>query len=92
MITYKDLIETVIKREMAIVGQSGVLEITKSLGLNVNEEGSLANGNINDEKKILEDMMQKFLDRYGIISIIGCRIEVRKIARRNNLELPPIFY
>ncbi|MDH5682415.1 MAG: hypothetical protein OEZ36_12570 [Spirochaetota bacterium] len=91
MSSYKKLIDTVIQRESGIVGKSGVEKLLEDMGLELNESGKLTSLDESNGKEILDDLMKRFLDRYGMISIIGCRIEVRKIARRYSLELPEIF-
>ena len=91
MSTYKKLIDTIIKRENGIVGKSGVEKLLEDMGLDLDDSGLLVALDESKGKEILEELMKRFLDRYGMISIIGCRIEVRKMARRYGLELPDIF-
>lgn len=91
MLTYKDLIEIIIKREFGIVGREATLAILNHLGLDVNENGKLNSFDENRGMEYLDRLMEEFLNQFGVISIIGCRIEVRKVARKYNLELPDIF-
>lgn len=91
MLSYKDLIEIVIKREFGIVGREGTLAIVNHLELNVTDDGKLNSFDETRGMEILDRLMEEFLNQYGVISIIGCRIEVRKIARKHNLQLPDIF-
>lgn len=88
-VTYKDLIDTVIKREFGILGRDRMMAVLKDLKMEVDAAGTLkSNGaTIGD----LERLLQLLSEKYGAVAVMGCKIAVGRMARESNLELPPIL-
>ncbi|MBI3794600.1 MAG: hypothetical protein HY280_07705 [Nitrospinae bacterium] len=89
MATYKDLIETVIKREFGILGKERMMDILSDMKMKVNGEGLLSNGAYTIKE--LEALVQTLHDKYGAVAVMGCKVAVGRAARDNGLDLPSIL-
>ncbi|MBI5637539.1 MAG: hypothetical protein HZA03_06180 [Nitrospinae bacterium] len=89
MATYKVLIDTVIKRELGILGKERMWMVLADLRLPASEDGRClkANCSIDD----LDHLMQELSARYGAVAVMGCKIAVGRLAREAGLELPKIL-
>lgn len=88
-VTYKDLLQLIIQREMGIIGVDKTIDVVKKAGLTLNNEGKLTTPNPN--KADLERLIQVFHDTYGPVTVMGCKIAVLRLARQGNLELPKLL-
>lgn len=86
---YKELIETVIRREMGILGPEKTLAVAKEAGLRVTPQGEVLTYNVG--KDDLGRLMEKFKEKNGIVTVIGCKVAVMRMAREYGLELPAIL-
>jgi hypothetical protein len=86
--TYKDLIELVMQRQMGIVGLKKTLETVSDVGLAVGDDFRLIGEGGHDE---LEKLVAKFKEKYGLVTVMGCKIAVGRKAREGNLALPKIL-
>jgi len=89
MAGYKELIEAVLKREMGILGPEKTLAVAKEAGLKTTEKGEVLNYTVNKED--LGRLMEKFNEKYGLVTVIGCKVALMRMAREYNLELPAIL-
>lgn len=86
--TYRDLIELVVQRQMGIVGLWKTLETLNDVGLAVGDDYRLVGDGGYDD---LEKLMTKFNEKYGLVTVMGCKIVVARKAREGNLDLPKIL-
>lgn len=89
MATYKVLIDTVIKRELGILGKERMRGVLEALKMPVDEGGHCLKGSCGLED--LDHLMQELSARYGAVAVMGCKIAVGRLAREANLELPNIL-
>lgn len=89
MATYKDLIETVIRRELGILGRGRMMAVLKDLNMVVDAEGRL--GAARCDVADLDRLMQALSERYGVVAVMGCKIAVTRLARESGLPLPDIL-
>lgn len=89
MATYKNLVKKLIERQIGIFGKASVMSLLEGVGLDVDESWKLKA----DECSIrnLDRLMQAFKERYGTMGVTGCKILAQRIARENNLKLPPLL-
>lgn len=87
-VTYRDLIELIVQRQMGIVGLTKTLETLNDLGMAVGDDYRLIGDGGYDE---LERLMTKFKEKYGLVVVMGCKIAVGRKAREGNLALPKIL-
>jgi hypothetical protein len=85
---YKDLIETVVKREIGILGFEKTMAIAREAKINVDGDGRVMNPTAG--KGDLERLMKIFYDKCGMVTILGCKIALRKLSMEYGLELPDI--
>lgn len=91
MDAYSNLIESLIKREIAILGRERIERILQELNIHFDfEKGKLINylGNGFDE---LERLGNEIYRIGGEIVLIGARVNIILNASRERLELPAIF-
>lgn len=86
--TYTHLIELVIQRQMGIVGLKKTMETISDAGLAVGDDFRLVGDGGHDD---LERLMIKFKEKYGLVTVMGCKIAVGRKAREGNLALPKIL-
>lgn len=86
--TYRDLIELVIQRQMGIVGLWKTLETLNDVGLAVGDDYRLVGDAGYDD---LERLIARFNEKYGLVTVMGCKIAVGRKAREGNLALPKIL-
>ena len=86
--TYRDLIELVVQRQMGIVGLWKTLETLNDVGLAVGDDYRLVGDGGYDD---LEKLVTKFNEKYGLVTVMGCKIVVGRKAREGNLSLPKIL-
>lgn len=86
--TYTHLIELVIQRQMGIVGLKKTMETLSDVGLAVGDDFRLVGESGHDD---LERLMIKFKEKYGLVTVMGCKIVVARKARDGNLVLPKIL-
>ena len=89
MATYKDLIDTVIRREMGILGKERMQGVLEALNIPVDDSGHYLKDGC--ELEDLDHLMQELSARYGAVAVMGCKIAVGRMARESNLDLPPIL-
>ncbi len=89
MITYKDLVDAVIKRELGILGKERMQWVLEALKMPVDEEGRCLKAGCGMDD--LDQLMQELSARYGAVAVMGCKIAVGRLAREANLELPKIL-
>lgn len=89
VVTYKDLIELIIQRELGILGLDKTIAVVEKSGLTVNKDGSLLT--LSPTKDHLERLVQIFHDEYGPVTVMGCKIAVSRLAKKGNLELPKLL-
>ena len=90
MTTYRDLIELVLKREIGILGREKTLAVARDAGLQAGDDGSLK-GFAQPGKNDLERLMKAFSEKYGVVTVIGCKVAVMRAAWESKLELPEIL-
>jgi hypothetical protein len=86
--TYTNLIELVIVRQIGIVGLKKAIETLSDVGLAVGDDFRLIGEGGHDD---LEKLMIKFKEKYGLVTVMGCKIAVSRKAREWNLALPKIL-
>jgi len=86
--TYTQLIELVIQRQIGIVGLKNTMEILSYVGLAVGDDFRLVGYGGHDD---LEKLMIRFKEKYGLVTVMGCKIAVGRKAREWNLALPKIL-
>jgi hypothetical protein len=86
--TYTQLIELVIMRQIGIVGLKNTMDILRESGLAVGDDFRLVGKGGHDD---LEKLMIKFKVKYGLVTVMGCKIAVGRKAREWNLALPQIL-
>jgi hypothetical protein len=86
--TYTHLIELVIQRQMGVVGLKKTMETISDVGLAVGDDFRLVGDGGHDD---LERLMIKFKEKYGLVTVMGCKIAVGRKAREGNLALPKIL-
>lgn len=89
MAAYRDLVDTVIKREMGILGKERMRGVLEALNMPVDEQGHCLKGSCGLED--LDHLMQELSARYGAVAVMGCKIAVGRLARESQLELPHIL-
>lgn len=89
MLTYNDLIDTVIKRELGILGKERMKLVLEALKMPVDGEGRCLKEHCGLED--LDHLMQELSSRYGAVAVMGCKIAVGRLAREAQLELPKIL-
>lgn len=89
MVTYNDLVDAVIKRELGILGKERMLGVLEALKMPVNAEGRCLKENCGLED--LDHLMQELSSRFGAVAVMGCKIAVGRLAREAQLELPKIL-
>lgn len=89
MTTYKDLINTVIKRELGILGKERMRGVLEALKMPADEAGHCLKDACGLED--LDNLMQELSARYGAVAVMGCKIAVGRLAREANLDLPKIL-
>lgn len=86
--SYTQLIELVIQRQLGIVGLKKTLETLREAGMEVGDDlriiGEAGYGE-------LERLMTRFNEKYGLVTVMGCKIVVARKAREGNLALPKIL-
>ena len=85
---YRELLETVAKREMGIIGKSKTQEVFLGLSIPLSETGEIANGS----QYTVEDVERVFTrlhERFGPVAVMGCKIAVTRQAKEEGLALPP---
>lgn len=87
--TYKDLMNTLIKREFGILGKDRMMAILVELEMKVDKEGALIDGHYTVGH--LDSLAQSLSDKYGAVAVMGCKVIVGRMARENGLELPRIL-
>ncbi|MCL4424200.1 MAG: hypothetical protein M1299_05940 [Firmicutes bacterium] len=89
MAGYKELIEAVLRREMGILGPEKTQAVAREAGLRTTDKGELVNYAVNKED--LGRLMEKFNEKYGLVTVIGCKVALMRMAREYKLELPAIL-
>lgn len=86
---YSGIIQAIIKRESDVLGKEKVVSVLKKAGTLTDLKGNLEarEYTIID----LERMMQTFVDEYGPITLMYCRMRAQKLAQEANLALPEIL-
>jgi hypothetical protein len=87
--TYKDLINTLIKREFGILGKDRMMGILSDLEMKVDKEGALVDGDYSISE--LDALTQTLSDKYGAVAVMGCKVAVGRMAKENGLKLPRIL-
>lgn len=90
MVTYLDLLNAMVKREMAILGEEKVKKIALKAGIRINSDGEVVVP-YGMERRKLEELAKAFYEECGDITLIGCRILVNRLAKDGNLKLPDIL-
>ena len=86
--TYTHLVELVIQRQTGIVGLKKTMETLSDAGLAVGDDFRLIGEAGHDD---LERLILKFKEKYGLVTVMGCKIVVGRKAREGNLALPKIL-
>lgn len=86
MATYKDLMETLIRREMGIVGKDKALAVAREAGLPVSEDGGIMRAGLGVGD--LDRLVKAFGERFGFVAVVGCKVALMRLARDSGLELP----
>lgn len=89
MTTYKELLELCAQRQLGILGKIKTLEVFKDVGLPLNDAFALTENNVTIEH--LDQLMNRLNDKYGAVTVMGCKIALMKKAKEGNLELPSIL-
>ncbi|MBI5816151.1 MAG: hypothetical protein HZB29_11155 [Nitrospinae bacterium] len=89
MVTYSQIVELIIQREMGIIGKQKLMEVLADAGLDVDQSGAVKTNNVNIGH--VERLMTKLNEKYGLVTIMGCKIAVGRKAREGNLALPAIL-
>ena len=89
MATYKYLVEKLIERQIGIFGEASMMSMLEKAEMYVDESWKLKA----DECSMhdLDRLMQAFKGSYGTMGVLGCKILAQRIARENNLRLPPLL-
>ena len=88
-VTYNDLLQLIIQREMGILGPEKTHETVKQAGLNIDNDGNFLDENLGFSE--LEKLIEAFHTNYGPVTVMGCKIAVLRLARQGNLELPKLL-
>lgn len=89
MVTYKDALELVIRREFGVYGAEKVIDFAAKMGITVGR-----NGNIigmppgKDEKELLVEFMTNMKKEFGDVSVISCKVALTNFFIKNGLENP----
>ena len=89
MCVYKEIFEIIAKRQTGILGLKKTAEVFADVGLKLNSDGSFADSPAT--LKNLTLLSERLFERYGPVTIMGCKIAVLKKARKQNLRLPNIL-
>ena len=89
MNVYKEIFETIAKRQAGILGFKKTTEVFEDIGIELCSDGSF------DEDLATFDSLTLLAERlyeiYGPVTIMGCKIAVLRKARKHNLRLPDIL-
>lgn len=86
--TYTNLIDLVIQRQLGIVGLKKTMETLSEAGLAVGDDLRLIGDAGYDD---LERLIMQFKNKYGLVTVMGCKIVVGRKAREGNLVLPKVL-
>jgi len=89
MVTYGNIVELIIQREMGIVGRQKLMEVLAEVGLDVDESGTVRSNGVTIDH--VDKLMTKLNEKYGLVTVMGCKIAVSRKAREGNLPLPSIL-
>ena len=89
MADYKELIEAVIRRQLGILGKEKLARVLKEAGCAVDDSLKPASDQCSMDD--LDKLMKMLKKHYGALAILGCRINIIRLATEKNLKLSPIF-
>lgn len=87
---YRDLIEMVVRREFGVLGREKTLALLPEIGVKADSQGRVLSYS-GPGKEVLDRMLRRFGEKYGLWAVLACKISVLKEARRQNLPLPDIL-
>lgn len=90
MSSYRDLIEFIAQRQVALLGRSNTYRVFGEAGLDLDDKLTLKDSRSYGVED-LEKLAGALNDAYGPVAIMGCKIPVRRKARQEDLELPDIL-
>ncbi|MGK7346634.1 MAG: hypothetical protein ACNS63_12585 [Candidatus Nitrospinota bacterium M3_3B_026] len=90
MSSYRDLIEFIAHRQIALLGRSNTYRVFGEAGLELDDDLALRDSRSYGVED-LEKLASALYDAYGPVAIMGCKIPVKRKARQENLKLPDIL-
>lgn len=88
VMTYNNLIELVIQRQLGIIGLKRTMETLRDIGVEVGDDFRVVGEAGYDD---IDRLAKRLNEKYGLVTVMGCKIAVSRKAREGNLRLPGIL-